>query len=445
MCAIRHVTEAERRIPVAGESDVFVAGAGPAGIAAALAAARTGARVRLVDVNGCLGGMWTAGLLTWMFEMDQPGMAREISNELGRRGARIGRDPNSYTYDIEQMKLLLDELCLEARVRVRLHTRAVAAVVDADRRLSAVITESNSGREAWTAKCFIDATGNGDLAAQAGCGWDVGRPGSGECQPMTYMALIAVRSAAAVSRFISFWPGKVSWEQHRAAVQAFAAELARAGCEPSYASPTLFQMHGSLLTLMVNHEYGVSAMDAQAITEATMRGRAEVNRVVRGLRALGGVWEDVALVATCEQIGVREGRRIHGLSTVTQDDLAAGARHEDAVCRVSFGVDVHCTNPARGKGQEPPPIRMQPYDIRFRALVARDVSNLMLAGRCISGDFIAHSSYRVTGVAAATGQAAGVAAALSAEHGTAPADLTWPDVRSRLERLCRQRPGPGLD
>ena len=429
----RCVTEPERRVPVTGESDVLVAGGGPAGIAAALAAARNGARVRLIEANGCLGGIWTAGLLAWMFEMDQPGIPREITQRLDRRGARIGDDPNRYTYDIEEMKLLLEEMCHEAGVEFQLHTRVAGALKDGAR-LSHVVTESKSGREAWAASCFVDATGDGDLAAQAGCGFDVGREPSGECQPMTYMALVSVRDAEEVSPCISFWRGDLAWRDQ--AVKRFLGEIRRAGIDPSYASPTLFQVRGDLLALMINHEYGVSAIDAGDITRATLSGRAEVNRVVRGLRGLGGIWTGVNLVATCEHIGVREGRRAHGLYTVTQDDLAEGRRHEGAVCRVSFGVDVHCTNPATGKGQERSPIQMQPYDIPMRALIARDVPQLLLAGRCISGDFLAHSSYRVTGTAAATGQAAGVGAALSARQGRSPADLEWMEIEEKLKEIA---------
>jgi len=429
----RYVTEPERRVPIAWESDVLVAGGGPAGIAAALAAARTGAKVRLIDANGCLGGIWTAGLLAWMFEMDQPGIPREITQRLDRRGARIGDDPNRYTYDIEEMKLLLEEMCHEAGVEIQLHTRGAGAVKDAER-LSHVVTESKSGREAWAASRFVDATGDGDHAALADCEFDVGREPSGECQPMTYMALVSVRDAEEVSPCISFWRGDLGWRVE--AVEKFLAEIRRAGIDPSYAKPTLFQVRGNLLALMINHEYGVSAMDAADVTRATVSGRAEVNRVAQGLRGLGGIWAGMNLVATCEHIGVREGRRVHGLYTVTQDDLAEGRRHEDAVCRVSFGVDVHCTDPATGKGQERSPIQMQPYDIPMRALIARDVPQLLLAGRCISGDFLAHSSYRVTGTAAATGQAAGVGAALSAQQGSSPADVDWTDVEAELKEIA---------
>jgi len=424
----RRISEPGRQVAVAGDADVLVAGAGPAGIAAALAAARSGARTRLIEAHGCLGGVWTAGLLAWMFEMDQPGVPREITRRLEERGARIGAHPGMYSYDIEAMKSLLEELCAEAGVEFQLHTRAAATAAE-DGRLSAVLTESKSGRQAWTARCFVDATGDGDLAALAGCGFDLGREPSGECQPMTFMALVSVRDAGALAACISFWQGTGS---HTQAVERFRAELRRANLEPSYAMPTLFQVRDNLLALMVNHQYGVSALDAAALTRATVDGRAEVNRVVRALRELGGAWAGLQLVATCEQIGVREGRRIHGLATVTQDALNAGRRQPDAVCRVSFGVDVHCTNPAAGKGQEQPPIRMQPYDIPMRALIARDVPNLLLAGRCISGDFIAHSSYRVTGTAAATGQAAGAAAALCAQRGRLPAELDWAEIRKLL-------------
>jgi hypothetical protein len=139
------------------------------------------------------------------------------------------------------------------------------------------------------------------------------------------------------------------------------------------------------------------------------------------------------VVATCEHIGVRESRRVRGLYTVMQDDLAVGRRHKDAVCTVHFGVDVHSTDPSAGKGQELSPIKMKPYDIPMRALISRDLPTLLLGGRCISGDFIAHSSYRVTGTAAATGQAAGAAAALSAQWDQPPAELPWSITQQALK------------
>lgn len=440
---IQYVTEKSRQVPVAGEADVVVAGAGPAGIVAALAAARSGAKVCLLEAHGCLGGVWTAGLLTWMFEMNQPGIPREITRQLSRRGARLeGHDPSMYTYDVEEMKILLEEMCVEAGIRFQLHTRAAACVMN-DKCIDAVITESKSGRQAWRAKMFIDTTGDGDIAALAGCGYELGKDASGVCQPMTFMALVSVDDLKALGPFICFWDGG---EPHRHktvnydAVQAFHAEIVRAGVEPSYRQTKLFQVQRNLLSLMVNHEYGVSAINAEDLTRATVNGRAEIHRVVKALQRLGGAWAGLQLVATGEQIGVREGRRIHGLYTVSQEDLAAGRVHEDAVCKVHFGIDVHSTDGAKSTGQDASARKasMQPYDIPLRALIAKDVHNLLLGGRCISGDFIAHSSYRVTGTAAATGQAAGVAAALGAERNVLPSKLKWPTVKAKLEALINR-------
>ena len=128
----------------------------------------------------------------------------------------------------------------------------------------------------------------------------------------------------------------------------------------------------------------------------------------------------------------------HGLYRLTAEDLRNGARHEDAVCTVTFPVDIHSTDPQKNKAIVSRGFRSQPYDIPYRALVAADVPNLLFAGRCISGDFVAHSSYRVTGNAAAIGEAAGVAAALAATHNGAPKDVPWSKIASELQRLRSQ-------
>lgn len=430
--------EPAQKLELNDDADVIVCGAGPAGIAAAITAARAGARTRLFEVHGCLGGVWTAGLLTYIFDFDKPGLTREIIRRLDERDARRSKNPGRFVYEPEEMKVLLEEMCAEAGVKFQLHTRVAAAFRESNR-LRTIVTESKAGRQAWRAPVFIDATGDGDLGAQAGCGWDVGQAKDCPCQPMTMNALAVVRDAKAIAEFTSF-NGTDAFDGpggHLTCVEAFKRELKRAGIEPSYGHPTIFPVRDDLVMLMLNHEYGIKPWDAAAITEATVRARAEIFRVMRALRKLGGVWEGLQIAATAEQIGVRDGRRIYGRYTMTRKDLIEGARHKDAVARVTFGVDIHAESKETNRTRpiDHSDFKMKPYDIPLRALIARDVDGLMMAGRCISGDFIAHASYRVTGNAVAMGEAAGIIAALAAKSNRLPHEVEWNEGAAELAAM----------
>lgn len=418
-------------IPHRADADVIVCGAGPAGVSAALAAARAGARTRLFDRHGCLGGVWTAGLLTYIFDFDKPGLTREYVRRLDEKDARRNKNLSRFCYDPEAMKLILEEMCTESKVLPQLHTRVAAAYREGNR-LTTVVTESKSGREAWSAPVFIDATGDGDLGAQAGCGWDFGNPEDGTWQPLTLNALAVVRDVSALSQCISFYNNNDS--RHIEAVEAFKKELRRAGVETSYGHPTLFHIRDNLLDVMINHEYGVKPFDAAKLTEATVRARAEVHRAIAALRSLGGPWSGMQVVASAEQIGIRDGRRIRGRYTVTRDDLLTGARHPDAVCRATFNVDIHAHSREKNEKEtiSHGGFKTKPYDIPLRALIAKDVDGLLTAGRCISGDFYAHASYRVTGNSVATGEAAGAVAALAARRHCLPQEVPWADAANTL-------------
>lgn len=399
------LSEASRSTPVVNQSDVLICGGGPAGVAAAIAAARDGAKTTLIELHGCLGGVWTAGALTWIIDHEnKDGVMKEILERLQAGGFRARLADGTWTngYDVEGMKNVLEEMCMEAGVRIRLHTRVVAAGIDESNRLTHVITESKSGREAWSAKMFVDATGDGDLAAAAGCGFEMGRDEDGHTQPMSLLAILTGIEADQVREFIS--DEGLPWG---VPLEALRKEMNRAGVEPSYSKPTLFRIHDNLFTLMANHQYLVKGTNADDLSRATLEARSEVRRIVDGLRSLGGCWANLRLVSTGAQIGVREGRRIHGRYTVSADDLRNGAQHEDAVADVTFCVDIHSVDPKKDKGLHNGGIKTKPYQIPLRALIARDVDGLLLAGRCISGDFFAHASYRVTGNAVATGEAAG--------------------------------------
>lgn len=414
--------EDAREIPVVADYDVIVCGGGPAGFAAALAAARSGAKTALIEVHGCVGGIWTAGMLSWILDgLNKPGIMAELIVRLKEQG-NGKKVKSAWVYHPEPMKLLLEDMLVEAGVNLRLFTRIVGAVPDEKNRLAAVVTESKSGREVWTAKNFIDATGDGDLAAQAGCGFDFGRPGDGITQPMSLMVLFHGVTTDAIAPFVNHLAEARNLGRGKS---NFLAELRSAGIDPSYGGPSIFEIHDGLYAMMANHQYNVSAINADDMTRATLEGRRENHAMINALRKKGGPWKNVEIISTAEQIGTREARRIHGRYSVSDEDIKNGARFEDGICRVHFGIDVHSTDPGKTKEIESKPFKSQPYDIPLRSLMAKDVDGLVLAGRCISGGFLAHSSYRVTGNSVAMGEAAGVACAVAAREKVLPHEVPF--------------------
>lgn len=406
--------------------DVVVGGAGPAGVAAAIAASRAGASVALVEPQNALGGVWTSGLLSLILDSEnKPGLMEEIRARLHDRSAVAEhRD----LYDAEAMKIVLDEMCEEAGIKIMLHSKISETVVSGTS-IAQVILECKEGRILLSGRCFVDGTGDGDLAARAGCGFDLGREKDGLTQPLTLMALVS-GVPENIRQQIS--PGTASCLPK----QKFLEMLRDGGFEPSYSCPTLFALPNGLCALMANHQYELPGLTSAGLTKATVQARREIHHTVEAMRRMPGGWENVRLVSTAAQIGIREGRRIHGLYRITVEDLVNGSRHPDAIARCTFGIDVHSPSPQESRGISNQVVdHCLPYDIPLRALIARDRDNLLLAGRCISGDFQAHSSYRVTGNAVATGEAAGTAAALAAHRDIPVGDLPFPDVLEHLEKL----------
>ena len=214
----------------------------------------------------------------------------------------------------------------------------------------------------------------------------------------------------------------------------FSSLLSEGTYRPSYRGVALFHLGKGLFMLMANHQYGCSSLDAGDLTKATIAARGEIYRQIQILRTRGPVWRNVQLVATGARIGAREGRRLNGLYRVTLRDVLTGKTHPDGICPVRFGIDVHALSQDGDCKLEATPPVAGCYEIPLRALIARDLLNLLMAGRCISGDFHAHASYRVSGNAAVTGQAAGILAALAAKRGTFPANVDYNDVIQEMER-----------
>jgi hypothetical protein len=331
---------------------------------------------------------------------------------------RRGGEPD-FTYDVEAMKLLLEEMCAEAGVEVLLHSRITDVVADGGR-IEAAVAESHGGAYAYRAHTFVDATGNGDLGAAAGVGFASGHPKTGRIQPATLFALVSGVPEGYETR-------------GRDEKQAFRKILNSVGVEPSYKSPSMFLLpHPQLWCLMTNHEYDVRCDSATRVTEATLSARRELHDTVVRLRSLPD-WADLRVVATADHIGLREGRRLEGRYQVSVDDVRAGRRFEDGICRVSFPVDIHALDPEFPTGTTNEGVSVEPYEIPFRSLVARGYANLGIAGRCVSGDFYAHASYRVTGNAVPMGEAVGIAAAHAAAEGVDLEAVDGAAIRRAME------------
>lgn len=392
-----------RNVRKGGQYDVIVAGSGPGGVVAAITLGRKGLKVLLVEAGGCLGGCWTQVMMGITLDAgNKGGIPKEIASDLMRENKAQWVDDDSYTYDIEAMKYVLDDLVIASGVQVLLYSRVHDVVVESGGIVSVLV----DGPESFVCSSayVVDGTGNGTVAELAGCTYEQGYTEKSVMQPASLQALVTGVPS-------SLWKSDI---HNHARKKQFQKLLRQAGIEPSYPNPLLFSLveDGATHAFQINHEYGVGVDDARTMSEATIHARKEIYEAVRALKGLEG-WESLNLVATAPSLGIRDGRRIQGLYRVTSQDGIAGRTFEDGVVPCSFCFDIHALDKhiASNTGSTKLETKLKPYELPFRTMVSADISNLFLVGRCISGDFEIHSSYRVMGDAASTGEAVGLAIA----------------------------------
>ncbi len=415
-------------------TDVLVAGGGPAGIAAAVAAARRGAGTALVERYGFLGGMATAGLVNPFMGWhagNEPlvaGVFQEMLDLMAAAGGYGGeRQPTAF--DPEVFKLIADQLCRQAGVQVRFHTLVTRAdmadsadVADrpdvASSAIAAVHTESKSGAERWTARVYIDCTGDADLAFLAGVPCDEGREADNLTQPMTLnfrMADVDIERmppGAEINRLFDAAKAEGRVTCPRENVLFFHT-----------LNPRVVHFNTTRVT-------GLSATKADDLTAAEFEARRQAHELARFLVADVPGFEHAYLQQSAAQIGVRESRRIRGRYALTAEDVVQARKFPDGIARSNYPIDIHSPTGAgtdiRGVAEG------DYYEIPYRCLLPQRIDNLLVAGRCISSTHEGQAALRIMPTCFAMGEAAGVAAALACRRGIPPGEIPGDELRQAL-------------
>ena len=409
----------EKSVPVIGSYDVVVAGAGPAGICAAVAAARSGVNVALVERYGVLGGNLTAGYVGPILGMVGKGTMRdEVMDLLGvPDNDMIGE--TGVAHDMEKAKRVLAEFGAREKIDVFLQTPIVDGILE-DMSLKGLVVMTKEGMRIIEGKVTVDATGDGDVAHFAGAPVEKGRE-DGLMQPVTLeFTLEGVDESWAITCIGDVDDVKLNGERFL----DYCARCARQGLLPKNLAavrlhPTVRPGQRQVNTTQYN---GADATRVQDLFAAEVELRRQIEILVKFFRENLPGYEKCWCMASGDTLGVRETRRVQGEYVITAKELAAGKRFWDVVVhKAEFIVDIH--NPA-GAGQAEDKIQyVVPYDLPYRCFVPLKVENLLTAGRCISGTHRAHASYRVMSICMAMGEAAGTAAALCIKEGCTPRSL----------------------
>jgi hypothetical protein len=434
--------------------DVLVVGGGNAGCAAALAAARHGARTLLIERYGFLGGTATAAMVgPWMTfhsgtERVVGGIAQEIVERLVRRGASPGHIADSSDYvptitpfDPEIHKALLFEMMREANVDLLLHAWFLGTHVD-DERVAGVSVATVGGGRSFRAGVIIDATADALVATSAGVPTQKGDE-RGRVQPASLMFRLSHVDLGKTATYLRMHADQMrtSLKAHERTAPALTAvaglydlwEQARADGAvdiPRELVSFFISPYPDEVTVNMTRVTDIDPLDPADLTRAEVEARLQVMQLLRFFRERVPGFEDARLAATGTQIGIRESRRIVGRYTLTADDVLNARTFADAVARSAYPIDIHNPSGSGTTTHRPPPGAT--YEIPYRCLVPLNRSQLLVAGRCISTTHEALAATRLTPTVMTLGQAAGTAAALANQSGHLAGDVDAETLRSQL-------------
>jgi len=415
-----HITVPAAQIPVSHEVDVLVLGAGPAGCSAAIMAARMGAKTLLVDSASVPGGMSTTGMMSHYTGTVDSRLYEEILRENALKN-HVDTGVRKVEIDTTHHILTWIELLEKAGAEMLMYTFASEPIMEGDT-IRGVILQNKSGRSAALASVVIDATGDGDIAAQAGAEFYMGREGDASMQPATLMFKVA-----GVDMERAVFPGsfETKVETEKGELQQLAQELLPhpAGHVLLYKNPI-----PGVVTVNMTNVIRVDGTSAESLTEAEIVCRKQIPAIVSFLREYVPGYENCYAIAAAGMMGVRETRHFKGLYTLTEEDILARRWFEDWVVKgAEFNFDVHNMTGASldETGMQAKFPKNTTYTIPYRCLIPEKIHGLLLAGRNISGTHMAHSNYRVMPICVGMGEGAGVAAALAVKAGI---DLREVDV-----------------
>ena len=439
--------------------DVAVIGGGPAGIAAAVTAARMGKRVALFEQNSFLGGAMAIGLspLGFLDQAGKPciaGFGEEFIARLQQRGDSLGHrvcpKHNSVTcVNAEGVKLLALEMCMEAGVDVLLHCQVLDTVMEKGR-LEKVILYGKCNRIEVSAKVFIDCTGDGDVAYLAGCSYEMGQEGTGVLQPPTVMFALAGVEPERLFDYVEQNPEELRYnrpgifEDPRytpdyfredpnhvfVGLQKTFRELKAKGELPVDRESFIYisSTHPGQVYVNSVRILNADATDIRDLSRAEIEGALQIPKLIKLLRERIPGFENCYLSSIAPSLGVRETRRFNGLRRVERMDCLRANVPQDSICLSGYKIDIHS---GKDDGLYFEAVE-RPFGIPYGCLVSRDVDNLMFAGRCISCDAVALGSLRVIPTCLGMGQAAGIGAALAVQDACLPGGVDVKAVRAHL-------------
>ena len=447
-------------IPYSYTPEIAVVGGGPAGVCAAIAAARTGAKVLLIESGNCLGGMATIGQVNpFMTSFDKSGenmiirgLFAEIIDRLVARGAAIqprdvppGQSFTSYItvghnhtapFDAEVLKVVLDEMCEEAGVQVLFHSSFISPIMEGNA-VRGLVIATKAGLRAVSAQMVIDCTGDADVAFRSGVPCEMGNEASGRIQPATMFFRIGNVDLAKVDADIeanrdNFY--RKNGVNYRSFHWRVSEARENGDWDLQRVSIGMFRgVREDEWNINTSRIMGVDGTDPDSVTQAEITGRKQVQEIFRFLKKYVPGCENAILESTPAHVGIRETRHIKGEYVLNTDDVLQGNVPDDSILLAANSIDVH----GRYGPMSNEYVTVENgeyYGVPYRCLVPLNVENLLVAGRCVSATSEAAGAIRVMPPCMALGQAAGTAAALALKNDVSVRNLDTALLKETLKK-----------